>query len=194
MKYVSTFLKYLYMYKLRTDFTILRKVTKVSSSLSAAQSNTKKTIKISYFKDEDCETRMKENAVIIVTSIRFYHVPSFQKLLKMSQQQSRSAYKQAQHDLIDYLDREVFFVHLIEPSRVTAHEIFCYSDGNQAKHHIRGSLRAAIHMGLNDPQMYLDVSGQVPHEWLAHAISLVQAPRVIAHVGNVPEKFFTANL
>ncbi|XP_029662947.1 origin recognition complex subunit 3 [Formica exsecta] len=79
-----------------------------------------------------------------------------EKLLKMSQQQSRSAYKQAQHDLIDYLDREVFFVHLVEPSRVTAHEIFCYSDGNQAKHHIRGSLRAAIHTGLNDPQMYLD--------------------------------------
>ncbi|GAB1859503.1 Origin recognition complex subunit 3 [Camponotus japonicus] len=79
-----------------------------------------------------------------------------EKLLKMSQQQSRSAYKQVQHDLIDYLDREVFSVHLVEPSRVTAHEIFCYSDGNQAKHHIRGSLRAAIHTGLNDPQMYLD--------------------------------------
>lgn len=79
-----------------------------------------------------------------------------EKLLKMSQQQSRSAYKQAQLDLIDYLDRKVFSVHLIDPSRVTAHEIFCYSDGNQAKHHIRGSLRAAIHTGLNDPQMYLD--------------------------------------
>lgn len=100
----------------------------------------------------------------------------------MSQQQSRSAYKQAQHDLINYLDREVFSVHLIEPSRVTAHEIFCYSDGNQAKQHIRGSLRAAIHTGLNDPQMYLDVSGQVPHKWLAHAISLLQAPRVIAQI------------
>lgn len=104
-----------------------------------------------------------------MTFVQFYHVSSFQKLLRMSQQQSRSAYKQAQHDLIDYLDREVFSVHLVEPSRVTAHEIFCYSDGNQAKHHIRGSLRAAIHTGLNDPQMYLDVSGQVRHEWLAHA-------------------------
>lgn len=87
-----------------------------------------------------------------------YHVSSFQKLLKMSQQQSRSAYKQAQLDLIDYLDRKVFSVHLIDPSRVTAYEIFCYSDGNQAKHHIRGSLRAAIHTGLSDPQIYLDVS------------------------------------
>ncbi|XP_071646332.1 origin recognition complex subunit 3 [Temnothorax longispinosus] len=79
-----------------------------------------------------------------------------EKLLKMSQQQSRSVYKQAQLDLIDYLDRKIFSVHLIDPSRVTAHEIFCYSDGNQAKHHIRGSLRAAIHTGLSDPQMYLD--------------------------------------
>ncbi|KAL0123475.1 hypothetical protein PUN28_005767 [Cardiocondyla obscurior] len=79
-----------------------------------------------------------------------------EKLLKMSQQQSRSAYKQAQLDLIDYLDRKVFSVYLIDPSRVTAHEIFCYSDGNQAKHHIRGSLRAAVHTGLSDPQMYLD--------------------------------------
>ncbi|XP_018366065.1 PREDICTED: origin recognition complex subunit 3 [Trachymyrmex cornetzi] len=79
-----------------------------------------------------------------------------EKLLKMSQQQSRSAYKQALLDLIDYLDRKVFSVHLIDPSRVTAHEIFCYSDGNQAKHHIRGSLRAAMHTGLSDPQMYLD--------------------------------------
>lgn len=87
-----------------------------------------------------------------------YHMPPFQKLLKMSQRQSRSAYKQALLDLIDYLDRKVFSVHLIDPNRVTAHEIFCYSDGNQAKHHIRGSLRAAIHTGLSDPQMYLDVS------------------------------------
>ncbi|XP_012054766.1 PREDICTED: origin recognition complex subunit 3 [Atta cephalotes] len=79
-----------------------------------------------------------------------------EKLFKMSQQQSRSAYKQTLLDLIDYLDRKVFSIHLIDPSRVTAHEIFCYSDGNQAKHHIRGSLRAVIHTGLSDPQMYLD--------------------------------------
>ena len=76
----------------------------------------------------------------------------------MSQQQSHSAYKHALLDLIDYLDRKVFSIHLIDPSRVTAHEIFCYSDGNQAKHHIRGSLRAVMHTGLSDPQMYLDVS------------------------------------
>ncbi|KAH0947979.1 hypothetical protein HN011_007458 [Eciton burchellii] len=79
-----------------------------------------------------------------------------EKLLRMSQQRSRSAYKQAQLELIDYLDRKVFSVHLIGPSHVTGHEIFCYSEGNQAKRHIRGSLRSAIHTGLSDPQMYLD--------------------------------------
>ncbi|KYM89711.1 Origin recognition complex subunit 3 [Atta colombica] len=94
-----------------------------------------------------------------------------EKLFKMSQQQSRSAYKQALLDLIDYLDRKVFSIHLIDPSRVTAHEIFCYSDGNQAKHHIRGSLRAVIHTGLSDPQMYLD-------------------SRASSYNGNVLEKLF----
>ncbi|XP_072764702.1 origin recognition complex subunit 3 isoform X2 [Anoplolepis gracilipes] len=98
----------------------------------------------------------KGSSVIISMEEKLSRMQLKEKLLKMSQQQSRSAYKQAQHDLIDYLDREVFSAHLVEPSRVTAHEIFCYSDGNQAKHHIRGSLRAAIHTGLNDPQMYLD--------------------------------------
>ena len=98
----------------------------------------------------------------------------------MSQQQSRSAYKQAQLDLIDYLDRKVFSAHLVDPSRVTAYEIFCYSDGNQAKHHIRGSLRAAVHTGLSDPQMYLDVSRAFPHEWIVHVISL--ASSLVAHV------------
>lgn len=98
----------------------------------------------------------KTSSEIISVEEKLSRMQLKEKLLKMSQQQSRSAYKQAQHDLIDYLDREVFAVHLVEPSRVTAHEIFCYSDGNQAKRHIRGSLRAAIHTGLNDPQMYLD--------------------------------------
>lgn len=102
--------------------------------------------------------------------IKHHLLASFQKLFRMSQQQSRSAYKHAQHDLIDYLDREVFSVHLVGPGRVTGHEIFCYSDGNQAKYHIRGSLRAAIHTGLSDPQVYLEVSsGKVSR---ASAISL----------------------
>ncbi|XP_025155022.1 origin recognition complex subunit 3 [Harpegnathos saltator] len=98
----------------------------------------------------------KASSELVTVNDKLSRLQLKEKLLKMSQQQSRSAYKQAQHDLIDYLDRHVFSVHLVDPSRVTAHEIFCYSDGNQAKHHIRGSLRAAIHTGLSDPQIYLD--------------------------------------
>lgn len=101
-----------------------------------------------------------------------YHVSSFQKLLKMSQQQSRSAYKQAQLDLIDYLDRKVFTVHLIDPSRVTAYEIFCYSNGNMGNHHIRGSMRAAMHLGMNDPQTYLDVSEGARSSYIRFQLTL----------------------
>ncbi|XP_076287775.1 origin recognition complex subunit 3 [Lasioglossum baleicum] len=79
-----------------------------------------------------------------------------EKLLKMSQTHSRSPYKRAQMEVIDYLDQKVFGTFLINPSRVPANEIFCFSDGASAKQHIRGSLRAAIHSGLNDPQIYLN--------------------------------------
>lgn len=76
----------------------------------------------------------------------------------MSQTQSRSPYKIAQQDLIDYLDQKVFSVYLINPHYVPGNEIFCFNDGNLAKQHVRGSLRAAIHTGLNDPHVYLNVS------------------------------------
>ncbi|XP_015606205.1 origin recognition complex subunit 3 [Cephus cinctus] len=79
-----------------------------------------------------------------------------QKLLLMSQKHSRSPFKQAQLDLIVYLDREVFSVYLKNPSQLPANEIFCYSDGTVAKCHIRGSLRASIHTALNNPQVYLE--------------------------------------
>lgn len=79
----------------------------------------------------------------------------------MSQTQSRSPYKQAQLDLLDYLDQKVFSVYLVSPHHIPANEIFCFSDGNLAKQHIRGSLRAAIHTALNDPQVYLNVSKEL---------------------------------
>ncbi|KAI4497623.1 hypothetical protein M0802_007163 [Mischocyttarus mexicanus] len=78
-----------------------------------------------------------------------------EKLLKMSQTNKRSPYKQAQYDLINYLDREIFSVYLLSPTKIPMNEIFCYNDGNAVKQHIRGSVRGTIHMGLNDPQMYL---------------------------------------
>ncbi|KAK1134513.1 hypothetical protein K0M31_007294 [Melipona bicolor] len=79
-----------------------------------------------------------------------------EKLLKLSQTQSRSPYKIAQQDVIDYLNQKVFSLYLVNPHYVPANEIFCFSDGNLAKQHIRGSLRAAIHSGLNDPHVYLN--------------------------------------
>ncbi|XP_076766421.1 origin recognition complex subunit 3 isoform X2 [Xylocopa sonorina] len=78
------------------------------------------------------------------------------KLLELSKTQSLSPFKQAQQRVINYLDQNVFTVHLINPHQIPAYEIFCFSDGNLAKQHIRGSLRAAIHTGLNDPQVYLN--------------------------------------
>nr|XP_003701279.1 PREDICTED: origin recognition complex subunit 3 isoform X1 [Megachile rotundata] len=80
------------------------------------------------------------------------------KLYKMSQMKLRSPFKQAQIDVISFLDQHVFGVYLINPNLVPANEIFCFNDGNLAKQHIRGSLRAAIHTALNDPQVYLNCS------------------------------------
>ncbi|XP_076379129.1 origin recognition complex subunit 3 isoform X3 [Megalopta genalis] len=79
-----------------------------------------------------------------------------EKLLKMSQTHSRSPYKQAQLDVIEFLDQQIFITFLINPYHVPANEIFCFHDGALAKQHIRGSLRAAVHTGLNNPQVYLN--------------------------------------
>ncbi|CAL7940147.1 unnamed protein product [Xylocopa violacea] len=78
------------------------------------------------------------------------------KLLELSKTQSLAPFKQAQQSVINYLDQNVFSVYLINPHQIPANEIFCFSDGNLAKQHIRGSLRAAIHTALNDPQVYLN--------------------------------------
>lgn len=76
----------------------------------------------------------------------------------MSKTHSKSPYKIAQQDFIDYLDQKIFSVYLVNPNYIPGNEIFCFNDGNLAKQHIRGSLRSAIHTGLNNPQVYLNVS------------------------------------
>ncbi|XP_034949827.1 origin recognition complex subunit 3 [Chelonus insularis] len=78
------------------------------------------------------------------------------KLFQNSQQQSRSPFKQAQLDLINYLNDKVFPVFLKNPNRLPASEIFCFSDAYAGKQHLRGSHRAAIHTGLNNPKIYLN--------------------------------------
>lgn len=92
---------------------------------------------------------------IVTLNDKLTRIQLKEKLRQMSHTQKRSPYKEAQQDLINYLDREIFSVHLSNPNQVPTNEIFCYSDGNSVKQHIRGSLRAAIHTGLNDPQLYL---------------------------------------
>ena len=95
-------------------------------------------------------------ADILTTGEKLNRLQLKEKLLRMSQTQSRSPYKQAQLDAINYLDQNVFSVHLVNPNHMPANEIFCFNDGNLAKQHIRGSLRAAVHSGLNDPHVYLN--------------------------------------
>lgn len=80
-----------------------------------------------------------------------------EKLLKMSRKQSMSPYKQAQSNLLNYLDK-IFSIYLRNPILLPASEIFFFNDGNAMKHHILGSPRAAIHTGLNNPQAYLNCS------------------------------------
>ncbi|KAK0091384.1 hypothetical protein PV326_003305 [Microctonus aethiopoides] len=76
------------------------------------------------------------------------------QLKKMSQKQVTSPFKEAQTNLLNYLDK-IFRQFLINPNRLPASEIFCFSDAYTTKHHLRGSLRSVIHTGLNDPQIYL---------------------------------------
>ncbi|XP_076173479.1 origin recognition complex subunit 3 isoform X2 [Ptiloglossa arizonensis] len=93
---------------------------------------------------------------IVVTGEKLSRLQLKEKLLKMSKERAQSPYKQAQLDVINYLDQNVFSIYLVNPNSIPANEIFCFSDGNLAKQHIRGSLRAAIHTGLNNPQVYFN--------------------------------------
>lgn len=77
--------------------------------------------------------------------------------MNKAQEHSKSPFKHAQAELMNYLNN-LMAIHLKNPNRLPASEIFCFSDANAGKHHLRGSLRAAIHMGLNDPSIYLNVS------------------------------------
>ncbi|XP_014612811.1 PREDICTED: origin recognition complex subunit 3 [Polistes canadensis] len=113
------------------------------------------TTRMNEIKNASLDMISNDNSVIISVDQKLTRNQLKEKLLKMSQTHKRSPYKQAQFDLINYLDREIFSVYLLNPTELPMNEIFCYNDGNAVKQHIRGSVRGAIHMGLNDPQMYL---------------------------------------
>ncbi|KAF7382393.1 hypothetical protein HZH68_015312 [Vespula germanica] len=113
------------------------------------------TMRINEIRNASLDVISGSSKEIVSANEKLTRVQLKEKLLKMSQTHKRSPYKEAQFDLINYLDREIFNVHLSNPNKVPTNEIFCYNDGNAVKQHVRGSVRGAIHMGLNDPQMYL---------------------------------------
>ncbi|XP_015175736.1 PREDICTED: origin recognition complex subunit 3 isoform X2 [Polistes dominula] len=113
------------------------------------------TTRINEIKDASLDVINNNNAEIISADQKLSRNQLKQKLFELSQNHKRSPYKQAQFDLINYLDREIFSVYLLNPTEIPMNEIFCYNDGNAVKQHIRGSVRGSIHMGLNDPQTYL---------------------------------------
>lgn len=132
-------------------------ITIIGSTKDSAMVEVRKDLQDHIKAIEAASLKAKGTSVDIVsTGEKLSRLQLKEKLLKMSQMQSQSPYKQAQQDVINYLDQNLFAVYLINPNHVPANEIFCFSDGNLAKQHIRGSLRAAIHTGLNDPHVYLN--------------------------------------
>ncbi|XP_026298436.1 origin recognition complex subunit 3 isoform X3 [Apis mellifera] len=135
------------------------------NSLIAIIASSKDSDMIKVKKDlQSFEKRIDESSLevaekpvdIVSTGERLSRLQLKEKLLKMSKTHSKSPYKIAQQDLIDYLDQKIFSVYLVNPNYIPGNEIFCFNDGNLAKQHIRGSLRSAIHTGLNNPQVYLN--------------------------------------
>lgn len=78
-----------------------------------------------------------------------------ENLLNSAQKQSQTPFRQAQINLMQYLD-EVFTVHLINPNLMPAYELCCFSNSSIVKRHLIGSLRAASYTALNHPQVYLN--------------------------------------
>lgn len=139
--------------KLESIKTILEEDTEVEPLVKEFHENL--TTRMNEIKNASLDVISNDNSEIISVDQKLTRNQLKEKLLKMSQTHKRSPYKQAQFDLINYLDQEIFSVYLLNPTEVPMNEIFCYNDGNALKQHIRGSVRGAIHMGLNDPQMYL---------------------------------------
>jgi origin recognition complex subunit 3 len=82
-----------------------------------------------------------------------------QKLLELSRKQKPlSAYEEIRKNLLDYLARSVFKQFLVPPTNLPFSEVFFFSNVARVKRHIVGTPRAAIHMALNNPHYYLEVS------------------------------------
>jgi origin recognition complex subunit 3 len=73
-------------------------------------------------------------------------------------QKPLSGYEEARKELLDYLAGSVFPQFLVPPANVPFNEVFFFSNVARVKRHIMGTPRAAIHMALNNPHYYLEVS------------------------------------
>jgi len=79
--------------------------------------------------------------------------------LELSRKQKPlSVYEEARKELLDYLAGSVFPQFLVPPTNVPFNEVFFFSNVARVKRRIVGTPRAAIHMALNNPYHYLEVS------------------------------------
>ncbi|CAG5076045.1 Similar to ORC3: Origin recognition complex subunit 3 (Spermophilus citellus) [Cotesia congregata] len=86
-----------------------------------------------------------------------------ENLLNKAQKSSKSEFKQAQLNLMNYLNDDLFMEYLKNPNRLPCSEIFCFSDANAGKHHLRVRLlqirnRANDSTDVTRPQHYLQAA------------------------------------
>ncbi|XP_011498206.1 PREDICTED: origin recognition complex subunit 3 [Ceratosolen solmsi marchali] len=79
-----------------------------------------------------------------------------EKLKLKSLETRNSPYREAQSNLLNYLDQEVFEKYLKTPDKIPLNEIFCYNDAISVNESIKGSMKASIHNSLNYPNSVLE--------------------------------------
>lgn len=78
----------------------------------------------------------------------------------------------------------VFQQFLVPPTNLPFSEVFFFSNVASVKRHIVGTPRAAIHMALNNPRYYLEVSN-VHRNTICHVLSsLVGVIYIVSYVGS----------
>jgi len=110
---------------------------------------------------------------------------NIQKLLELTRKQKPlSAYEEVRKNLLDYLATSVFQQFLLPPTNLPFNEVFFFSNVASVKRHIVGTPRAAIHMALNNPHYYLEVSN-IHKNTICHVLSsLFSIIYVVVYVGS----------
>jgi hypothetical protein len=95
-----------------------------------------------------------------------------------------SAFEELRRNLLDYLATSVFQQFLVPPTNLPFSEVFFFSNVGRVKRHIVGTPRAAIHMALNNPHYYLEVS-KVNRNPICHVLSsLLGVIYIVGYVGS----------